>query len=189
MERSNQPTEPECCRREGQASAAKEGGEAERLAGGVPREIREPQAGVAHRLSNSASKPTDAGGQDVLSSEPEIRSAVKGEAPRSLPGSKSVAREEGTVRNQGDPGMARGGSGRSQALQGQRSRSGRLSYAQAFSFRVSAARARASSTVWRNTVGIQRGDQGLRAGMGMRGAADSGCYAEIAAARRPRHRK
>ena len=107
MERSNQPTEPECGRREGQASAAKEGGEAERLAGGVHREIREPQAGVAHRLSNSASKPSDAGGQDVLSSKPEIRSAVKGEAPRSLPGSKSVAREEGTVRNQGDPEFSR----------------------------------------------------------------------------------
>src|ERR1035438_3986740 len=107
MERSNQPTEPECCRREGQASAAKQGGGAERLVGGVHREIREPQAGVAHRLSNSASKPTGAGGQDVLLSEPEIRGAVKGEASRSLPGSKSVAREEGTVRNQGDPVFSR----------------------------------------------------------------------------------
>lgn len=107
MERSNQPTEPECCRREGQASAAKAGGGAEQPAGGVHREIREPQAGVAHRLSNSASKPTDAGGQDVLSSEPEIRGAVKGEALRSLPGSKSVAREEGAIRNQGDPVFSR----------------------------------------------------------------------------------
>jgi RNA-directed DNA polymerase len=107
MERSNQPTEPECCRREGQAAATKEGGGAERLVGGVHREIREPQAGVAPRLSDSASKPSDAGGQDVLSSEPEIRGAVKGEARRSLPGSKSVAREEGTVRNQGDPIFSR----------------------------------------------------------------------------------
>ena len=107
MERSNQPTKPECCRREGQAPTAKEGGGAERPVGGVPREIREPQAGVAPRLSNSASKPSDAGGQDVLSSEPKIREAVKGEALRSLPGSKSVAREEGTVRNQGDPVFSR----------------------------------------------------------------------------------
>ena len=107
MERSNQPTKPECCRREGQAPTAKEGGGAERPVGGVPREIREPQAGVAPRLSNSASKPSAAGGQDVLSSEPEIQGAVKGEASRSLPGSKSVAREEGTVRNQGDPGFSR----------------------------------------------------------------------------------
>ena len=107
MERSNQPTKPECCRREGQASATKAGGGAERPVGGVPREIREPQAGVAPRLSNSASKPSDAGGQDILSSESEIRGAVKGEASRSLPGSKSVAREEGTVRNQGDPVFSR----------------------------------------------------------------------------------
>src|ERR1035437_457829 len=107
MERSNQPTEPECCRREGQAPTAKEGGGAERPVGGVHREIREPQAGVAPRLSNSASKPSDGGGQDVLSSEPKIRDAVKGEAWRSLPGSKSVAREEGTARNQGDPVFSR----------------------------------------------------------------------------------
>ncbi len=107
MERSNQPTEPECCRREGQASAAKEGGGAERPVGGVHREIREPQAGVAHRLSNSASKPTNADGDGVLSSKPEIGSAAKGEALTGLPGSKSVAREEGTVRNQGDPEFSR----------------------------------------------------------------------------------
>jgi|HubBroStandDraft_6_1064221.scaffolds.fasta_scaffold113683_2 RNA-directed DNA polymerase len=107
MERSNQPTEPECCRREGQANAAKEGGGAERLVGGVHREIREPQAGVAPRLSNSASKPSDAGGQDVLSSEPETKSAATGEALAGLPGSKSVAREERTIRNQGDPVISR----------------------------------------------------------------------------------
>src|SRR5450759_821331 len=99
MERSNQPTEPECCRRPGQASAAHEGGGAERPVGGVHREIREPQAGVARRLSNSASKPSEAGGDGVLSSKPETGSAAKGEAWTGLPGSKSVAREEGTVRN------------------------------------------------------------------------------------------
>jgi len=47
MERSNQPPEPECCRREGEANAAQVGGGAERLVGGVRREIHEPQAGVA----------------------------------------------------------------------------------------------------------------------------------------------
>lgn len=107
MERFNQPTEPECCRWEGEANAAQKSHGAERLVGGVHREIREPQAGVAHRLSNSASKPSDAGGQAVLPVEAEIRSAAKGEAPRSLPGSKSVAREERTVRNQGDPAFSR----------------------------------------------------------------------------------
>src|ERR1041384_1733288 len=107
MGTTTQPTRTECCRREGQANAAAQVGGAERLVGGVHRGTREPQAGVAHRLSNSASKPTDAGGQDVLPSEAEIRGAVKGEAQRSLPGSKSVAREERAVRNQGDPENSR----------------------------------------------------------------------------------
>ena len=107
MERSNQPTEPECCRREGQASAAREGGGAERPVGGVHREIREPQAGVAPRLSNSASKPTDAGGDDVLPSEPNTFSAAKGKALEGQPGSQSVAREAEPIRNLGDPELSR----------------------------------------------------------------------------------
>ena len=107
MERSNQPTEPECWRREGQVLAAHEGSSAERPVGGVHREIREPPAGVAPRLSNSASKPSDAGGDDVLSSEPKTNSAVTGKALEGLPGSKSVAREERAVRNQGAPAISR----------------------------------------------------------------------------------
>lgn len=103
MERSNQPPEPECCRREGQASAAKTGSGAEQLFGSVHREIRGPQAGVAPRLSNSASKHTDAGGDGVLPPEPKTNKAAKGEVLKGLPGSKSVAREEQAVRNLGDP--------------------------------------------------------------------------------------
>lgn len=103
MERSNQPTEPECCRREGQVLAAHEGRSTERLVGSVHREIREPQAGVASRLSNSASKPSAAGGDDVLSSEPKTNSAAKGKALEGLPGSKSVAREERTDETQRSP--------------------------------------------------------------------------------------
>ena len=103
MERSNQPSEPECCRGEGQAFAAKAGGGAEQLLGSVHREIRGPQARVAPRLSNSASKPSDAGGDVVLSTEPKTNSAGDGEALAGLPGSKSVAREEQTVRNLGGP--------------------------------------------------------------------------------------
>src|SRR5438034_6570103 len=103
MERSNQPPKPECCRGEGQASVAKAGGGAERLIGSVHREIRGPQAGVAPRLSNSASQPLDAGGEVVLPTEPKTESAAKGEALADLPGSKSVAREAQAVRNLGDP--------------------------------------------------------------------------------------
>src|SRR5580704_16018662 len=107
MERSNQPPEPECCRREGQANAAQTGGGAERLVGGVHREIHGPQAGVAPRLSNSASKPLAAGEDAILPSELNTAGAVTGKASAGLPGSKSVAREERTVRNQGDPVISR----------------------------------------------------------------------------------
>lgn len=76
---------------------------AERRRGSVHREIREPQAGVAPSLSNSASKKLTAGGDDFATSEPNMDKAVSGEALASLPGSQSVAREEGTDRNLGHP--------------------------------------------------------------------------------------
>jgi len=84
-------------------TAAQKGGGVERLAGGVHREIRGPQAADAHRLSNSASKSLTAGGDNILSLEPNTKSAGKGEAQEGLPGSKSVARGEETARNLGDP--------------------------------------------------------------------------------------
>lgn len=107
MERSNQPPEPECCRREGQASAAQQGGEAERLVGGVHREIHEPQAGVAPRLSNPAPKAVAAGEDALQLAELNTAGAATGKALADLPGSQSVAREERTVRNQGDPAISR----------------------------------------------------------------------------------
>lgn len=107
MERSNQPPEPECCQREGQADVAQEGSGAEQLVGGVPRDIHEPQAGVAPRLSNPASKPLAAGEDAILTAELNTASADKGEAQAGLPGSQSVAREERTVRNHGDPVISR----------------------------------------------------------------------------------
>jgi len=107
MERINQPPEPECCRREGQADATSERGGAERHVGGVHREIHEPQAGVAPRLSNPASKPLAAGEDAVLPVELKTAGAATGKAPTGLPGSESVAREERTIRNQGDPAIPR----------------------------------------------------------------------------------
>jgi len=107
MERSNQPPEPECCRREGQASAAQQGGEAERLVGGVHREIHEPQAGVAPRLSNPAPKSVAAGEDAIQVAELNTVGAATGKASADLPGSQSVACEERTVRNQGDPVISR----------------------------------------------------------------------------------
>lgn len=107
MERSNQPPEPECCRREGQAKAVQQDSGAEQLVGGVHRDIHEPQAGVAPRLSNAASKPLAAGEDTVLPVELNTASAAKGEAQADLPGSQSVAREERTVRKHGDPVISR----------------------------------------------------------------------------------
>jgi hypothetical protein len=107
MERSSQPPEPECCRREGQVNAAQEGGGAERLVGGVHRENHEPQAGIAPRLSNPASKSLAAGEDAFLLAELNTAGAAMGKATADLPGSQSVAREERAVRNQGDPVISR----------------------------------------------------------------------------------
>src|SRR5882672_7402360 len=88
MERSNQPPKPECCRGEGQANAAQAGSGAEQPIGGVHREIHEPQAGVASRLSNTASKPLAAGENTILTVELKTGGAAIGKAPTGLPGSQ-----------------------------------------------------------------------------------------------------
>lgn len=75
----------------------------ERLTRSVPREKREPQAGPASRLSNSASKGCDASGDGVDVPEPNTEAPVSGEGVKGLPGSKSVARAEGNARNRGGP--------------------------------------------------------------------------------------
>jgi len=80
---------------------------AEQLSGGIHRETRGPQAGVAPCLSNTASKGLSAGGDRVICLEPNKKETDKGEVSRSLPGSKSVARAEDETRNLGDPAAAR----------------------------------------------------------------------------------
>src|SRR5215475_7522561 len=90
--RPNQPPQPECCRVEGQVKVP--GTAAERPSGGVHREKRGPQAGVAPRLSNPASKGLTAGGDSVICLEPNMKETDKGEVSGCLPGSKSVAREQ-----------------------------------------------------------------------------------------------
>ena len=102
MERSNQPPKTEDCLAEGQPVDLwfyrKE-----RLSRSVSRDKREPQAGPASGLSNSASKRSSASGDDVLLSESKTNPSVKGEDGEGLPGSESVARAEGNTRNEGDP--------------------------------------------------------------------------------------
>jgi RNA-directed DNA polymerase len=80
---------------------------AEQRQGSVHRKIHGPQAGVAPSLSDSASKRVTAGGDDLELSEPNKDKAASGEALASLPGSESVAREEGADRNLGSPESTR----------------------------------------------------------------------------------
>jgi hypothetical protein len=75
----------------------------ERPSRSVSRDKREPQAGVASRLSNSASKEQDASGDGVSLPEPNTEAPVPGEGVEGLPGSKSVARAEADARNRGGP--------------------------------------------------------------------------------------
>ena len=75
----------------------------ERPSRSVPRETREPQAGPASCLSNSASKDLAASGDGVIIPEPKIETPVSGEGVEGLPGSESVARTEGGARNRGGP--------------------------------------------------------------------------------------
>lgn len=75
----------------------------ERLSRSVLRQRREPQAGPPSGLSNSASKESNASGDGVLLSATKINSSDNGEGEGSLPGSESVASEEGCTRNEGGP--------------------------------------------------------------------------------------
>jgi RNA-directed DNA polymerase len=75
----------------------------ERPSRSVPREKREPQAGPASCLSNSASKELGASGDGVSLPEPNTETSAKGEGVEGLPGSESVARVEGDARNRGGP--------------------------------------------------------------------------------------
>src|SRR3989449_6198517 len=69
----------------------------------VLRDKREPQAGPASRLSNSASIVQGASGDGVCLPEPKTKTPVEGEGVEGLPGSKSVARAEADARNRGGP--------------------------------------------------------------------------------------
>src|SRR6266567_2954141 len=102
MEKSNQLPKTEGCLAEGE-SVDLWYYRVERPSRSVPREKREPQAGVASRLSNSASKELNASGDGVSLPEPNTETPATGEGVDGLPGSKSVARAEADARNRGGP--------------------------------------------------------------------------------------
>ena len=82
MEKSNQHPKTEGCLAEGAPDLLYF--RRERPSRSVPREKREPQAGPASRLSNSASKAVDASGDDVSVSEPNMKMPFKGEGIEGL---------------------------------------------------------------------------------------------------------
>src|SRR4051812_23420768 len=102
MEKSNQQPKPEDCPAKGEPVDLWYYRD-KRWPGSVSREKREPQAGPASCLSNSASKVTAASGEAVCFVEPNTEATVKGEVVEGLPGSKSVARAEGNTSNEGGP--------------------------------------------------------------------------------------
>jgi retron-type reverse transcriptase len=75
----------------------------ERPSRSVFRDRREPQAGPASRLSNSAAKALDASGEAVTVAAPNTIASALGEGAMDLPGSESVASVERNTRNEGDP--------------------------------------------------------------------------------------
>src|ERR1044072_5286840 len=100
--RSNQPPKTEDCAAEGQPVDLWGHGK-ERLSRSVSTAKREPQAGAASSLSNSASRGLQASGQVVLLPESNTEPPDKGEGGEGLPGSESVARAEGSTWNEGVP--------------------------------------------------------------------------------------
>jgi hypothetical protein len=106
MEKSNQLPKTEGCLAEGEPVDLRHY-RVEQPSRSVPRETREPQAGPASCLSNSASKLLIASGDGVCLSEPNTERSATGEGLESLPGSKSVARAEGDARNRGGPELSR----------------------------------------------------------------------------------
>ena len=102
MEKSNQQPKTEDCLAEG-TPVDLQYYRIERPTRSVSREKREPQAGPASGLSNSASKESNASGEGVVIPASRTESTDKGKGEEGLPGSQSVASVEGDTRNEGGP--------------------------------------------------------------------------------------
>ena len=101
MEKSNQLPKTEGCLAEGEPTDLWSW-RLERPSRSVSRDKREPQAGVASGLGNTASKAADASGDDVSVPEPNTEMPEKVRALRACRGlTKSVARAEADARNRG----------------------------------------------------------------------------------------
>lgn len=107
MERSNQPPKPECCSGQEGEGVDLWYFQTQRSQRSIHREKREPQAGPASCLSNSAPKRVDAGGDGFEKPEPNMADAERGKAAVDRPGSQSVARAQENARNPGGPELSR----------------------------------------------------------------------------------
>src|SRR5947209_1803579 len=102
MEKSNQLPKTEGCLAEGEPVDLWFH-RVKRPSRSVSRDKREPQAGPASCLSNTASKELNASGDGVSFTGTQHGDARQGEGVDGLPGSKSVARAEADARNRGGP--------------------------------------------------------------------------------------
>jgi RNA-directed DNA polymerase len=122
MERPNQSPKPECCREVGQSDASSEKG----------RKTNEPPEAYTGNLMGRKRDSHTAKAIEPRDNYPQVEThstlresntdrTVQGEGRKDLPGSKSMARQEGASRNLGDPSIARRTNCESQAgKEGQR---------------------------------------------------------------------
>src|SRR6266568_4801277 len=110
VERPNQPPKPECCRTEGQAQASTTGDEGRTTVWKRTQGESQAASGSRTPLKQSSLETTqnNAGGDDVVSPEPNTEETDTGEVSRDLPGSQSVAREQRAVQKLGSPAASRG---------------------------------------------------------------------------------
>ena len=109
VERPNQPPKPECCRTEGQAQASAMGGEGRTTVWKRTQGDSQAASGSRTPLKQSSLETTqnNAGGDGVVSPEPNTEETDTGEVSRDLSGSQSVAREQRAVRKLGGPANSR----------------------------------------------------------------------------------
>ncbi len=110
MERSNQPPKPECCRTEGQATTPTQGAESRTTGWKRTQGSSQAASGSRTPLKQSSLETTlkHAGGDAVVSAQPNTEETATGEVSRDLPGSQSVAREQRAVWKLGSPAASRG---------------------------------------------------------------------------------
>ncbi len=110
VERPNQPPKPECCRTEGQAQASATAAEDRTTVWKHTQGDSQAASGSRTPLKQFSLETiqNNAGGDGVVSPEPNTEETATGEVSRDLPGSQSVAREQRAVQKLGSPAASRG---------------------------------------------------------------------------------